>query len=94
MISQSPDTMRMLVLRMLVLATAVLAVFLLLTSAGAGEPDQPTATHVVKAGETLWAIADSFAPEGSDLRRAVDAIIELNQLDGATIHPGQTLQIP
>lgn len=90
----SPDPLRMLVLRLLVLASAVLAVFLLLTSAEADEPRPPSATHVVAAGETLWQIASVFAPAGSDLRRTVGEIVELNRLDDATIYPGQTIQIP
>lgn len=90
----SPRFMRLLVLRMLVLASAVAVVFFLLTSAGAGEPPAGTSSHVVAAGETLWEIASDVAEEGSDLRRTVAAIVELNDLDDAVIHPGQVLILP
>ena len=89
------DAMRLLVLRLLVLATAVGAVFLLLASAGAAdEPPGPTTTYVVESGDTLWAIAASVAPEGSDLRVTVDAIADLNDLAEGVIFPGQALQLP
>lgn len=91
----SPELMRLLVLRMLVLASAVGMVFLLLTSAGAGEPASiATRDHVVTSGDTLWDIASEVADEGADLRRTVSRIIELNELDGGVIHPGDVLALP
>jgi nucleoid-associated protein YgaU len=94
MTHNSPDLIRLLVLRMLVLAGAVMAVFFLLTSADAEEPTPPPATHVVAAGDSLWNLAASVAPEGADLRRVVDHILELNGLDDATIYPGQRILLP
>lgn len=94
MIVHSPSPVRLLVTRLLVLAVAVTAVFLLLTSADADQPAPPTATHVVEPGETLWELASTVADRGSDLREIVQDIQRLNQLDGATIHPGQRLQLP
>lgn len=90
----SPSQVRLLVTRLLVLAVAVTAVFLLLTSADADQPPPPTITHVVAEGETLWELAATVADDGSDLRRIVRDIQHLNQLDGATIHPGQRLDLP
>lgn len=89
------DGMKLLVLRLLVLAATVGAVFLLLASVGAAdEPPPPTIGYVVEAGDTLWAIAAGVAPAGSDLRDTVDVIAELNDLEGATIFPGQALRLP
>lgn len=90
----APDLIRLLVLRLLVLALAVGAVFLLLTSADAGEPPAATTTHVVARGDTLWVLAASVADPGSDLRRVVAAIEEMNGLDDAVLHPGQVLTLP
>ena len=89
-----PDLIGLLVRRMLVLAGAVMAVFLLLTSADADEPAPPPTTHVVAAGESLWNLAGSVAPDGTDLRRVVAEIVELNDLDDATIYPGQRILLP
>lgn len=94
MIVNSPSQVRLLVARLLVLAVAVTAVFLLLTSADADQPAPATAAHVVEPGETLWELASTVADDGSDLRGIVRDIQEINQLDGATIHPGQRLQLP
>jgi nucleoid-associated protein YgaU len=49
--------------------------------------------YVVKAGDTLWAIAEHQA-RGDDPRPLVDAIAEANDLDAAGIVPGQTLIVP
>lgn len=49
--------------------------------------ERGTREHTVEDGETLWAIARRF-----DV--TVDAVKEANDLDDATIRPGQTLRIP
>ena len=48
---------------------------------------------VVRAGDTLWSIASALDGEG-DVRALVDQIQELNGLQGAEIHPGQTWLLP
>ncbi len=48
-------------------------------------------TYVVQPGDTLWAIAELRYP-GEDLARVVDAMVTLN--GGATIQPGQLLNLP
>jgi nucleoid-associated protein YgaU len=90
----TPEFIRLLVLRLLVLALAVGAVFLLLTSANADELPAPTTSHVVAAGDTLWALAADLTEPGADVRRVVAEIEQLNGLDGATIYPGQVLTLP
>ena len=49
--------------------------------------------YVVKAGDTLWAIAEHQA-RGDDPRPLVDAIADANDLGSANIVPGQTLIVP
>ena len=48
--------------------------------------------HTVRSGETLWTIASHAY--GGDPREAVWLLRERNQLDGATIVPGQRLVLP
>jgi len=88
------DLIGSLALRMLVLAGAVIAVFFLLTSADAEVVQPPPVTHVVEPGDSLWDLAKSVAPDGADVRRVVDAIFELNQLEDAIIYPGQRILLP
>ena len=52
-----------------------------------------TATVTVQPGESLWAIAGTVAP-GRDPRDVVADIVQLNNLDGARVRPGQTLFVP
>ena len=53
----------------------------------------PTVTVTVQPGESLWAIAESMAPE-RDPRDVVTDIIQLNNLEAARVVPGQALFIP
>jgi hypothetical protein len=48
---------------------------------------------VVRAGETLWDLARAHAPQGLDPRAFVDAVIELNGLQGIP-QAGQRLRLP
>jgi nucleoid-associated protein YgaU len=50
-------------------------------------------SYVVKAGDTLWAIAQREV-RGDDPRPLVDAIADVNDLGSANIVPGQTLIVP
>ena len=47
----------------------------------------------VPAGESLWTLAEEFAPD-SDPRDVIDAIMSLNQLTSAEVQAGQRLAIP
>jgi hypothetical protein len=47
----------------------------------------------VRAGESLWSLAEDLAPD-SDPRDVVDDILALNQLSSAGLEPGQRLAIP
>lgn len=49
---------------------------------------------MVNEGDTLWAIAGECSSESEDIRLKIHAIIEENNLNGATIFPGETLRIP
>jgi nucleoid-associated protein YgaU len=48
---------------------------------------------VVQPGDTLWSIATSVDGEG-DVRAVVDALQELNGLEGTALVPGQVLVLP
>lgn len=81
--------------RLSVLLTTVCIVFLLIGGAAEADgPPPPSIEHVVSPGDTLWEIASDHTDAGSDVRATIAAIAELNKLDGATIHPGQVLNIP
>jgi nucleoid-associated protein YgaU len=60
-----------------------------------GDPDQryvTRSTYVVRTGDTLWSIAERLSP-GEDPRPLVDAITEVNRLEG-TLVPGQAIVVP
>lgn len=81
--------------RAAVLLTVIVVFFLLLANAvGAQDRVIPTAEHQVAAGETLWGIARAATPDGGDVRVTVSEIRRLNDLDAATIYPGEILVVP
>lgn len=47
----------------------------------------------ISSGETLWQLAGTIAPE-ADPRDVISDIVQLNNLAGADIQPGQRLAIP
>jgi LysM repeat protein len=48
----------------------------------------------VRAGDTLWGIAAEHGPDDRDPRDVIDAIRQLNGIEGSVIHPGQVIEIP
>jgi len=61
-------------------------------SAGQKGPT-PTRAYTVQAGDSLWSIARSVPLDG-DRRKMIHRIIELNDLRGGQIRPGQQLELP
>jgi hypothetical protein len=85
-----------------VLGSAPLVVWALTTILGSGgaaaDIGAPSGARTfeyvtVHQGDSLWAIAESIAPQG-DPRIVIDEIMRLNGLDEATLEPGQRLALP
>lgn len=53
----------------------------------------PPVTHVVAPGETLWSLAEHYAPS-KDPRSYIYDLQQRNQLGTATIYPGESLILP
>lgn len=51
-----------------------------------------TTTTVVQEGQSLWQVATASGSE--DVAETVAQIVEINGLDDATVHAGQTLLVP
>ncbi|NLJ99318.1 MAG: LysM peptidoglycan-binding domain-containing protein [Tissierellia bacterium] len=48
----------------------------------------------VEKGDTLWNIAINYMPKGYDVRKMVFEIIEFNDIEGASIYPGDLIKVP
>lgn len=48
----------------------------------------------IKEGDTLWNIAINHMPKGYDVRKMVFEIIELNNIENASIYPGDSIKLP
>jgi hypothetical protein len=75
---------------MLLVALAVLVLWALL--AGESGARGPERSYRVKPGDTLWSIAERTFP--GDPREGVWELRERNDLESATIVPGQVLTLP
>jgi predicted Zn-dependent protease len=51
-------------------------------------------TVTIRAGDTLWSLADRRTPGGGDVEQTIDTIVAINHLDGASIVPGEHIKIP
>ena len=79
---------------LVIISTIVVALVLLLPSTGHADGVEATTSHHVRAGESLWTIAEAVTEPGQDVRETIEQIRELNGLEGSVIIPGQSLQIP
>lgn len=61
-------------------------------NAPASRPGAPKAV-VLQAGDTLWDVAGRYAPDSVDTRAYVDALLEINHLQGAP-SAGMRLKLP
>ena len=83
---------RFVVLAFLIAVTG-LAVVLVARPGNADDPTRPQPTAVVHSGDTLWSIAESYAPH-RDRRDTVEDIRRLNHLGGYTLEVGRRLRLP
>ena len=51
-------------------------------------------TVTVESGDTLWSIAEEYAPENVDTRKVVYEIRKANNMDTSNINVGQEIKIP
>jgi Tfp pilus assembly protein FimV len=92
----SPRSRREARRRRLGTALSLIAIVVGVQLAGGSAPASRGGTPrqvVVREGQTLWAISERYAPPSLDTRAYVDAVIELNDLEGV-LHAGQRLRLP
>lgn len=59
------------------------------------EPAEANYTMIdTVAGDTLWALANKYAPEDESVRSYMDRIRKANNLSGSLIREGQILYMP
>ncbi|MBQ6401610.1 MAG: LysM peptidoglycan-binding domain-containing protein [Firmicutes bacterium] len=51
-------------------------------------------TYTVSSGDTLWSIAEEYKSDGTDIRKAVYVISQLNDMHAEDLYPGDELIIP
>jgi LysM repeat protein len=85
-----------LVARVVLIVAAVIVVVGIAASTRASvdtPPSGPYPVVVVESGDTLWSIAEQYAP-GIDQREAVAEIRRMNHLDSNVVEVGQQLVLP
>ena len=63
-------------------------------SAESAEGATEVVNYTVRPGDTLWSYAQSITPAGGDVSESVDELMDLNNLDSASLTPGQTIVVP
>lgn len=84
--------------RRLALSVVTLVLVLGVVSQISSAESRPVTTErpavvVVTSGETLWELAARYAPDGADPRVYVQAVIDLNDLDGP-LQAGDRIRLP
>ncbi|HET8739747.1 MAG TPA: LysM peptidoglycan-binding domain-containing protein [Acidimicrobiia bacterium] len=88
-------TRKQLSVQLSVLLATICIVFLLIGGAADAEgPPGPAIEHVVRSGDTLWAIASEHVGDDGDVRFLVEAIKERSGLATSDLQVGQVLLIP
>jgi len=78
-----------------IITISVVFVLLLLASASnATSSITETFEYRVKPGDTLWQIAETYGPDGRDIRSVVATIERINGLDGGILQAGHVLELP
>ena len=72
----------------------VLAVFAGLAGANADADLQVVGTTTLQSGDTLWQVADEITPPGQDVRPTLQAIMDVNNFDSATLPAGTLVLLP
>ena len=86
--------------RRIVAAVALVAVLALVTvllgrvAATASGPPAVAGHVVVEPGQTLWEVAVDHAPQGTDTRAYLDAIVHLNGLESADVAAWDVVLLP
>ena len=92
--SDSRRGLRALLLGLLLVLVVGAVLVLLQEEVVSASGQQEVQSVVVQPGESLWEIADRFAPESADLRVVITELVELNGLQTKVLRPGQVLYIP
>lgn len=86
---------RAVLVALVAIPVVAIALFVGLNAGGATATSQstPLTTITVTPGETLWQVAEKIAP-GADPRDVIADIMQVNQLDTASIAAGEQLRVP
>jgi len=85
------------VLRIILLVGCAFLILAVITAVGPTRAADKTApeVYIVARGDTLWGLAERFAPTNMDLREYVFRLRRLNELHKSVlIQPGQRLYLP
>ncbi|HAA37359.1 MAG TPA: hypothetical protein DCE00_00650 [Firmicutes bacterium] len=78
---------------LLLVCSIVVGITLFSDNVAVGESRLPR-TIVVETGDTLWTLAQRYAPQRMDIRKYIKLIMDHNELSGPLLYPGQELELP
>ena len=77
-----------------VVIVAGILVLFLMPKVGADRGPVPSVSHVVKPGDTLWAVAEAHTPPTGDVRATVDLIRSINGGTSMLLMVGDVIEVP
>jgi len=86
------NKVRFLISISIVMIFALSSIFTLAVSAR-GEREVTMLSEYVEAGDTLWELSKEYAGD-MEIREYISRVIEINDLSGANIKPGELLYFP
>ena len=78
---------------MLVAILLIVVVVIAIRLSNKEEKGYELTNYIVRSGDTLWSIAEKYAPEEMDIREYIYFIQEDNELINKTIYPNMNLTI-
>ena len=77
----------------LTIILVAIAITIYITVATKPHNEPKTTFYTVTKGDTLWQIAAEYKPHGTDIRKYIYNIKQMNEI-GANLQPGQTIIVP
>ena len=87
-------TLHMILLLIIIIIALVMFSIMSMTGAYSVASVEDFEEYWIKQGDTLWEIADKYAPDGYDTRRFIYDIKEHNEMETSMIYQGEKLLIP
>lgn len=79
---------------LIIISMSIILLIVGITYIDGSNNTQDYETVVVESGQNLWGIAREYYGENNNIRKIIFEIRDINNLDNASLDPGQKLKLP